>query len=496
MVDLQEDTTLEPDRQYSCLLCLKTFEQEASAKRHYYYCRSKPVDTKGSRKRSCLACTRAKTRCVLQADAGLDGCIRCNKRGVACEYDTQVIRRMVGGEAYENAMLATPTQEGLGDNAGESSSTLVSARSPSRDGNALFDALDQTYPDMGPATDLSFLESLNVTFGDIPFDFEDAPFQETNSMSLACSKIANLSSTIMSPPAPWDYRLPKTPLFSTRVFTRPDHVALQTIAMRILRSYPAMMLVKGTLPPFIHFTAYPRSSLGDGDRPQQSLVNCWNLVQSFKPQDAANKGSWMWGQIWYEQERILTQYSKFDRWELLAALQTLLIFCLLRLQDVPFGFAVFDVSLLTTVNLVFKALDLSVAKSFDCGISEDPALARRDWIFLESRRRTVLIFQIVGLLVDISTAVSYFSIGGLVLVPLPSSAALWSTEEFEGWKPEYTRWYKEHTIYGLSDTGSLTRLQTADGRLKSINVGWEGWIAEVGDIATLIMIIGELLKNQ
>lgn len=27
MVDLQEDTTLEPDRQYSCLLCLKTFEQ-------------------------------------------------------------------------------------------------------------------------------------------------------------------------------------------------------------------------------------------------------------------------------------------------------------------------------------------------------------------------------------------------------------------------------------------------------------------------------------
>jgi hypothetical protein len=102
----------------------------------------------------------------------------------------------------------------------------------------------------------------------------------------------------------------------------------------------------------------------------------------------------------------------------------------------------------------------------------------------------------VGLLVDISVAVSYFSIGGLVLVPLPSTAALWSTRELERWKPEYRQWHEQHTIYGLSENGALTKLQRTGVELQSSTANWEDWSAEVGDIGTLVMIIGELLKNQ
>ena len=45
------------------------------------------------------------------------------------------------------------------------------------------------------------------------------------------------------------------------------------------------------------------------------------------------------------------QHTEFDRWEMLAALQALLVYCLLRLQEVPVGHDGLEASLLTTVNV-------------------------------------------------------------------------------------------------------------------------------------------------
>ncbi|KAI1348880.1 hypothetical protein F5Y01DRAFT_317378 [Xylaria sp. FL0043] len=490
MANSSEGADSGTSRRYSCSLCLKNFENEASAKRHYYYCRSKPSDSKRSRKSACIACVRAKARCSWRADADLSGCLRCNKRGIACEYDATATRRIVPDKAGENSNPAAVMEEGQSNSVEESCTALISI------GSASHDETNQTYLNMEPAAELTYLDTLNFNFEDVAFDIGQFQSEKMNSMSVACSKIARLSSKATSPPPPWAYPLPKTPLFSIRAFERPDHVALQTIAIRILKSYPFMMRAKGALPPFIHFSVYARSRSGDGHEARDSLLNCWNLVQSFKSQNSENKGSWVWGRIWYEEERIRAEYSTFDRWQLLDALQALLIFCLLRLQDVPVGHAVFDVSLLTTVNLVSQALASSVDEYFDCSIAADPTLARKDWIFIESRRRTVLVFQILGLLVDISTAVSYFTIGGLVLVPLPSSTALWSTQDFERWKPEFKKWYKERSVCGLSETGSLVKLQDTDHGLRTNMMDWESWSAEVGDIATLVMIIGEILKNR
>lgn len=41
----------------------------------------------------------------------------------------------------------------------------------------------------------------------------------------------------------------------------------------------------------------------------------------------------------------------FDKWELLAALQALLVYCLLRIQEVPVDNDGFEPALLTTVNV-------------------------------------------------------------------------------------------------------------------------------------------------
>lgn len=51
-------------------------------------------------------------------------------------------------------------------------------------------------------------------------------------------------------------------------------------------------------------------------------------------------------------------------------------------------------------------------------------------------------------------------------------------------------------IYGLSESGDLAKLQISDDGISTSLAEWEGWSANVGDLATLVMIIGELLKNQ
>ncbi|KAI3327335.1 hypothetical protein HD806DRAFT_486756 [Xylariaceae sp. AK1471] len=452
----------------------------------------------GSRRRSCAACIRAKTRCVWSADVSLDACTRCNKRGAKCEHDIAIMRLGTSNQAVDGSKPATPVQEGPGADVQESSTALVLNESLAHNQNISVSESGQIYQYMADANHLSLEDNLYINFDEIPalgLDIEIMRYQETNLMSAACSKLADIAITGTSYPTPWAYQPSNTSLFTTRAFIRPDHVSSVSLAMRILRSYPSMMLVRGRLPPFINRPSCPWAQPSESHHPQQPLINCAKIVQEFKSQTTTSK-SWIWGQIWHEQERILAQHGDFDRWELLAALQALLIYCLLRLQGAPVGHSVFDASLLTTVSLVSQALASSVGECSDCSLPEDPALAWRDWVFLESRRRTILIFQILGLLVDISTAVSYFSIAGLVLVPLPSTAALWSTRDFEQWKSEYQKWHGQLTIYGLSETGVLTKIQRTEGGIHSSAVEWEIWSAEVGDLGTLVMIIGELLANQ
>ncbi|GAW26065.1 putative c6 finger domain protein [Rosellinia necatrix] len=372
------------------------------------------------------------------------------------------------------------------------SDALAPINNPSHNELILIGTTHQNYQDIGSITEWGFLDNVNVNVGHLEHDIKSVPHRPPTMTALACQQFANLPA------------------------------GFGVIGDEDLAVLPLYDAGEGRVTTLYQFFDSLIEPIDGGAWSQLFLFNCPSVIESFKSRKAAGKRGWVWGQIWHEQERILAKYLTFDRWELLEALQILLIFCLLRLQDAPVGYAVFDVSLLTTINVrqesaltfyfhrfsvifryfvliarqvVSQALSSSVGEHFDCILSEDPSQAWRDWIFLESRRRTILVFQIIGLLVDISTTVSYFSMGGLVLVPLPSSAALWKIEDFEQWKPEYRKWHEEHTIYALSEIGDLIRLQVVDSTLAPNIAEWEGWSVEVGELATLVMIIGELLKE-
>lgn len=108
-------------------------------------------------------------------------------------------------------------------------------------------------------------------------------------------------------------------------------------------------------------------------------------------------------------------------------------------------------------------------------------------------RSTVLMFQIINILVDISTSVSYSSVGGYVLIPLPSFASLWNARDIEVWRTEFKVYSDERSIYGVSEAGELTRIEKTDEGMLASVAKWEDWNAEVGDVGTLVMIVAELL---
>lgn len=107
---------------------------------------------------------------------------------------------------------------------------------------------------------------------------------------------------------------------------------------------------------------------------------------------------------------------------------------------------------------------------------------------------TVLVFQIINILVDLPATVSYFAVWGFAFVPLPCPGPMWNAVDLEGWTAAFKQWYGKRTVYGLSEAGALTRIiKTPAGLLETSIAEWEGWVAELGDIGTLLMIVAPLL---
>lgn len=105
----------------------------------------------------------------------------------------------------------------------------------------------------------------------------------------------------------------------------------------------------------------------------------------------------------------------------------------------------------------------------------------------------MLIFQILNVLIEMTTEASAYASCGLVLIPLPSSAALWTADSPETWKAEFKLHSDEKFTYGVSNTGVLTRLLIQNGGARIFSEEWEEWRADVGEIGTLVMMVGALL---
>lgn len=108
----------------------------------------------------------------------------------------------------------------------------------------------------------------------------------------------------------------------------------------------------------------------------------------------------------------------------------------------------------------------------------------------------MLIFQILNILIEMSTEASSYPTCGFVLIPLANSATLWNASGIVEWQTEFEICSKEPKVHGLLQTGVLMKLLLTDDSIALTSVGWEGWRAEIGEIGTLVMIIGALLNPK
>ncbi|KAL7902931.1 hypothetical protein HDV64DRAFT_284772 [Trichoderma sp. TUCIM 5745] len=460
----------DPEASHHCPLCKKTFNQESSSKRHYYYCRSKLPDTNRSRRRSCAACIRAKARCILPEDAITETCLRCRDRNAQCEFAVGSERKgeSRGSDVRNTTRSANQPLEPQG-----TTNTLALFRGSGQSENLETTIVPQGSPNISASFEWLAEDAWSIGLGVL---FETPLYIELGIEPLVlpyreqfCEVEDGISSL-----KPWDF--PSPSLFEPRTFSKPSQGPLVLLASQILRSYPFMILRKAALPPFINPLQVSWAETGEGPR-QQSLLRCMSLVSLFKVRtDSSKKLVWKW--IRLEQEKILLKHVDFDKWELLAAFQALLVYCLLRIQEVPVDNDGFEPALLTTVNLVFNALTSTTGGICKSELPGDPSVTWMDWIFNESKRRTVLIFQILNILIEMSTEASSYPTCGFVLIPLANSAALWNASSIEEWQTEFEVCTKERNLHGLLKTGVLMKLLLNDDAVTLWSVGWEDWRAE------------------
>jgi hypothetical protein len=195
-------------------------------KRHIYYCRSKKKEA--SRKKSCVSCIRAKTRCSWPAGPGEVTCVRCQARGSACEYEHpnehgQKPHRPV------KVLKSSQTDGILGD---EPAEIDVSIETVTPDVTNHPSMLDSSW-------DSSLTPSSQSSGGIIGF-YNDKDIDSWDLMAIDSCLSALRPQSLAS-----------TALFHTRPFTQPTQTSCVSLAMRILRSYPSMMSRDGGLPPFV-----------------------------------------------------------------------------------------------------------------------------------------------------------------------------------------------------------------------------------------------------
>jgi len=203
-----------------------------------------------------------------------------------------------------------PSQDSLGSTSG---ATVQRGQDSEIQGSTIASALAKRFnraENLQVSTSAQTYQNIAAPFGPSIDGNWDADFSEVNTLGLENILVANQDINSM-PSAPskvsdalvtgtssasWTRQLSSTSLFSTRPFIREGQVPLVSLAMRILRSYPFMILRKGILPPFMSPVVYSWAETGKGP-PQQVSFSSLSLIYASSGANGVRSSS---GGMWYD----------------------------------------------------------------------------------------------------------------------------------------------------------------------------------------------------
>lgn len=251
---------------------------ESTRKRHYYYCRSRRPDTNASRRRSCTACVRAKTRCTGLVNSSLKICIRCNERGTKCDYDTASRPDLVSGQDY----ISRRSSRDTGIQRSTTSSIVNGGFDLTEDWPVSMHV--QKYQDLPSTFDTLLDNNWDANLGDLDtLDLENQVTVGNQAIDPVPSTMSTLSDTLVtgiSSLEPKTFQFSSPYPFNFRTVAKPSHIPLVSLATRILRSYPFMILQDGALPPFLSPQMYAWARAGTGPQQQVSFLH---LISIYSP---------------------------------------------------------------------------------------------------------------------------------------------------------------------------------------------------------------------
>ncbi|KAF2786119.1 hypothetical protein K505DRAFT_368494 [Melanomma pulvis-pyrius CBS 109.77] len=276
---------------------------------------------------------------------------------------------------------------------------------------------------------------------------------------------------------------------------------IATLLKRIFRSYPMMMLRYNTLPPFIH----PQWISSPGEKNYlEPLTNCMSLVHMISA-GVSGGSKLFWRNVRQECDRLCEEHTTFDKWQLLAATQALLMYMLMRLAEGETEHNNFDIPLLSAMMIMLNGLRSSLGCQASGFVDHDANW--KDWIFEESRQRLGLLLRIISMVVIIEPTAMCHMRAGLILAPLPARKALWEASDEEKWTLERNRDVGNKSEFGLTDDGELVSLDLYVERsdetpypeqlesaklLPRSSTNWEEWCSGMDGFGAIVMLAASL----
>ncbi|THW92615.1 hypothetical protein D6D15_03002 [Aureobasidium pullulans] len=286
----------------------------------------------------------------------------------------------------------------------------------------------------------------------------------------------------------------------------PGQQRIANLVFHTLKSYPLMIMRHNTLPPFIH----PCSMLfHDDNNNMETLANCLSLMHMLGSKIHGSR-KLFWKNVRWECERMREQHTRMNKWELLAAMQALSVYLLVRLQEGETEHNNYDSLMLATVIIV--AREFARTES-GCDIESiisntDTEASWKAWVFVESRRRLAVVYRVVDMLVYFEPASMCELQKDLIIAPLPAKKQLWEAGDKDVWEEVAKRDNGIHESFALTADGGLVHLDEgqlycSQGALRyRIPRGssptpemtdWEHWCSGMDGFGNLIMLAASLI---
>ncbi|KAK5700235.1 hypothetical protein LTR17_023113 [Elasticomyces elasticus] len=219
----------------------------------------------------------------------------------------------------------------------------------------------------------------------------------------------------------------------------------RTFLLQNIKSY-ATALATNHLPAFIHSTSLPsldpsscQAPTCATQPPSPTLEICKSIVSLYTTKTPATS-SFVWRTVTMEKDRFMNEHVDGDEWTVLSMLQAITLYVLLRIFDEDSFSVEIDRELTRAMTEIMVHAD---QWRLVCSAEiEGRRPEWKEWLLVESKRRTVTVLFILHLLFDIKPEGRARSKVGLSVLPLPAHKQLWETASEDEWTEKYDEMLK------------------------------------------------------